>query len=245
MRRRVRAHEEDRFGYTPLEIAINNKYKDIEKSLLTVPDVKESVDYLYRDRQVYVDAANAILVGAALIASVTFAGWLQPPLGFTPNYQFPQPYPAPPHTYEQFVAIEGHRSILSFMVFNSLSFFFAISTIIAGADAAFPIQDSYIGRSVKSVRFSLKWASVTFILSILFVLGAFASAGFAILPPLPKFERSMILTVTLGTVVCAITLSKFLLFRLSRRLRASAKETANNLRQKFIMCMNKGINSLG
>lgn len=232
MQRHVRAHEEDDLGYTPLEYAIKKKHKDIEKSLLTVPEVKENVDYLYRDRQVYVDAANAILVGVALIASVTFAGWLQPPLGFTPNYQFIQPYPAPPNTYEQFVAIEGHRSILSFMVFNSLSFFCAISTIISGADAAFPVQDSYIGKSAESVRFSLKWASVTFIFSILFVLGAFASAGFAILPPLPKFEVNMIVTVTLGTLVCGITLGKFLLFRISRKTRAWAKRIVKKVKFK-------------
>ena len=143
MRCRVWAHEEDDLGYTPLEYAIQNKYRDIKKILLTVPEVKENVDHMYRDRQDYVDAANTILVGAALIASVTFAGWLQPPLGFTPNYQFIEPYPAPPNTYEQFVAIEGHRSILLFMVFNSLSFFCAISTIISGADAAFPIPNRY------------------------------------------------------------------------------------------------------
>lgn len=70
----LRANEEDKYSRTALQISIESERKDIEKLLLERPDVKDYVDRLYRDRQVYVDAANAILVGAALIASVTFAG---------------------------------------------------------------------------------------------------------------------------------------------------------------------------
>ena len=93
---------------------------------------------LQTERQVYVDSANAILVGGALIASVTFSSWLQPPLGLTPYYesQFLMPSLAPPDTYESFVAIKDHWTIEMFWVFNTLSFFFAVATIIGGADAA-------------------------------------------------------------------------------------------------------------
>ncbi|MCO5553806.1 hypothetical protein L7F22_007332 [Adiantum nelumboides] len=40
----------------------------------------------YEDRKVYLDCVNAMLVGAALIAGLAFQGWLQPPLGYT--YEF-------------------------------------------------------------------------------------------------------------------------------------------------------------
>lgn len=89
------------------------------------------------------------------------------------------------------------------------------------------------------MRFSLNWASVTFIFSILFVLGAFASVGFAILPPLPKFEVNMIVTTTLGTLVCGITLGKFLLFRYSIRIRECVVETVNDVKHKFNICVNR------
>jgi ankyrin repeat protein len=77
---RVRATEEASDGRTPIQIVTAANMKEIEKVLLELPEVKDFVNRLYRDRQVFVDAANALLVGAALIASVTFAGWLQPPL---------------------------------------------------------------------------------------------------------------------------------------------------------------------
>jgi hypothetical protein len=173
--------------------------------------VKDFVDRLYRDRQVFVDAANALLVGAALIASVTFAGWLQPPLGYTPYYDFSQPFPAPPGAYESYAAIKQNPKVKAFWVFNSLSFFFAIATVLAGADAAMPsLDDAFIGRVVKSVRRSLIVASILLVMSVVCVLGAFASGGFAVLPPLLKYDTSMIITVSVGGTVCMIILAKFL-----------------------------------
>jgi hypothetical protein len=42
------------------------------------------------------------------------------------------------------------------------------------------------------------------------VLGAFASAGIAVLPPLLKYDTSMIITVCLGGTVCMVNLAKIL-----------------------------------
>ncbi|CAM6016296.1 unnamed protein product, partial [Sphagnum balticum] len=128
---RIRATEEYTDGRTPIQIATEANMKEIEKVLLERPEVKDFVDRLYRDRQVFVDAANALLVGAALIASVTFAGWLQPPLGYIPDYDFSQPFPAPPQTPESYAAVKNHATVKAFWVFNSLSFFFAIATVLA------------------------------------------------------------------------------------------------------------------
>ncbi|CAK9275452.1 unnamed protein product, partial [Sphagnum jensenii] len=102
---RIRATEEYTDGRTPIQIATEANMKEIEKVLLQRPEVKDFVDRLYRDRQVFVDAANALLVGAALIASVTFAGWLQPPLGYIPDYNLSQPFPAPPQNPESYAAV--------------------------------------------------------------------------------------------------------------------------------------------
>jgi ankyrin repeat protein len=135
---RIRATEEYTDGRTPIQIATEANMKEIEKVLLERPEVKDFVDRLYRDRQVFVDAANALLVGAALIASVTFAGWLQPPLGYIPDYEFSQPFPAPPQTPQSYAAVKNHATVKAFWVFNSLSFFLAIATVLAGADAALP-----------------------------------------------------------------------------------------------------------
>ncbi|OAE23132.1 hypothetical protein AXG93_3986s1170 [Marchantia polymorpha subsp. ruderalis] len=81
---------------------------ELEGVVTSDPRVEKRIDRMYRDRQVYVDAANAILVGAALIASVTYGGWLQPPLG------------------DQ----DDHTKRIT-TIFNSLCFSF---TVMAGAD---------------------------------------------------------------------------------------------------------------
>jgi hypothetical protein len=183
--------------------------KEIEKVLLERPEVKDFVDRLYRDRQVFVDAANALLVGAALIASVTFAGWLQPPLGYIPDYDFSQPFPAPPQTPESYAAVKNHATVKAFWVFNSLSFFFAIATVLAGADAAMPnLLDDFIAKQVKSAEQALVRTSFLLVISVVCVLGAFASAGFAVLPPLLKYDASMIITVFLGGTICMYTLAR-------------------------------------
>jgi len=163
-----------------------------------------------------VDAANALLVGAALIASVTFAGWLQPPLGYIPDYDFSQPFPSPPQTPESYAAVKNHATVKTFWVFNSLSFFFAIATVLAGADTALPnllddfIRDQFIGANVRSVARALTRATILFVISVVCVLGAFASAGFAVLPPLLKYDTSMIITVCLGATICMLTLAKII-----------------------------------
>jgi ankyrin repeat protein len=198
-------------GQNPLQVVVEAKMKELENKLMERPLVKDFVDRLYRDRQVLVDAANALLVGAALIASVTFAGWLQPPLGYATYYDFSQPSPAPPGTYESYAAVKQHPSVKSFWVFNSLSFFFAIATVLAGAEAAMPsLQHAFIGRDVQSAKRALIITSIFLVMSVVCVLGAFASAGFAVLPPLLKYDTSMIITVCVGGTVCMLTLAKFL-----------------------------------
>lgn len=153
---------------------------------------------LHKERQVYVDAANAILVGAALIASASFGAWLQPPLGYVPYYssQFlVTDNGAPPETYQSYVAIKQHWIIQLFWIFNSLSFFFSLATVIAGADAAVPRQGLILKEAVKSVRSGVKWASWLLSIAILFVIGTFTTIGFAILPPIEKYRINMYITL--------------------------------------------------
>jgi hypothetical protein len=58
------------------------KRDEIVKILTNIPKVEKDVKRLYKDRQVHVDAANVILIGATLIASVMFARWLQLQVAF-------------------------------------------------------------------------------------------------------------------------------------------------------------------
>ncbi|CAK9212937.1 unnamed protein product [Sphagnum troendelagicum] len=210
---RLRATVEDSKEKIALQLAKESQRHDIVKLLVERDDVKDYVDRLYRDRQVYVDAANAILVGAALIASVTFAGWLQPPLGLTTYYgnEYLEPYPAPPGTYMQYAAVKQHPLLQVFWGFNSASFFFAIATVIASAGAVLPTPDIFIKESVKDVRRILVMASELLVLSVICVLGAFAAAGIVSLPSEGGYNTVMVHITCWGGSVCAWLLLWFVI----------------------------------
>ncbi|KAH9560916.1 hypothetical protein CY35_06G133300 [Sphagnum magellanicum] len=205
---RIRATEEYTGGRTPIQIATEANMKQIENVLRERPEVIHFLDRLSRDRQGIVDATNALLVGAALIASVTFAGWLQPPLGYIPDYEFSQPFPAPPQTPQSYAAVKNHTTVQAFCVFNSLSFFFTIATVLAER--------------------ALIRTTILLVISVVCVLGAFASAGFAVLPPLLKYDTSMIITVCLGGTICMLTLAK-IIWKLSTPIRMRFLKTSTTM----------------
>ncbi|CAM6072471.1 unnamed protein product [Sphagnum tenellum] len=92
------------------------------------------------------------------------------------------------------------------------------------ADAAMPsLDDAFIARVVKSVRRSLIVASILLVMSVVCVLGAFASGGFAVLPPVLKYDTSMIITVCVGGTVCMIILAKFL-WKLGKAIRIRVRK---------------------
>ncbi|CAM6061555.1 unnamed protein product [Sphagnum tenellum] len=164
MEQRLRANLEDGSGKTCLQYAKdqqddNIKLEEIANILTERSDVKDFLERQYRDRQVFIDAANALLVGGALIAGITFASWLQPPLGYITYYQFHQSSPGTPaNTFEAFAGLEMHYSLRLFWVFNTLSFFFAIATVISGAKAAFPDLDTvFIVESLRSALIAMMW----------------------------------------------------------------------------------------
>ncbi|CAM6084042.1 unnamed protein product [Calypogeia fissa] len=149
-------------------------------SILNLPYIKSEMGRLYKDRQVYVNAANAILVGAALIASVTFgAPWSND---------------------------HDSTAVHSFWALSSLSFFFAIATVISGATTVIPDShsDGEIKIAVESIREWLLLTSFLLFLSVASVLGAFAAGGFSSLvgSPHSHLRTNMIVTTSIGCVVC-------------------------------------------
>ncbi|CAM6010277.1 unnamed protein product, partial [Sphagnum balticum] len=169
-----------------------------------ITEAEKYQDRLYRDRQLHVDAANDILIGATLIASVTFAAWLQPPLGhseFYGNTSIAVGAPSPSGMYPSFVSVAGHPILDIFWIFNSMSFLFAIATLMVGANAARPPrQDKYIGEVVRTLRTLLSLAYSLLTVSVGCVLGAFASAGFLVLPPVRRYTVTMGATLGIGLV---------------------------------------------
>lgn len=181
----------------PLGPAGLERCREIRRMLMENP---RFVDKAYRDRQVFVNAANAVLVGAALIASVTFGGFLQPPLGLVPFNA--KQYST--GTQESFAAVEQHVSVRVFWAFNSLSFYSAIATVVAGGGAVLPASGKSIEEEVRMVRKWLSGTSALLAVSIYCVLGAFTAAGFASLPNDFKYERNIT-----GLTLCVTVLALF------------------------------------
>ena len=200
---------EDMEGRTALDIASEERNWKVFQ-LLRLKITREVADYnepYYRDRQASVDAANAILLGAALIASVTFAAWLQPPLGYTTDYQiqYTDNFPAPPSN-PQFVSVEHHPLLEWFWAFNSLSFYCAIATVVSGAHSVLPSRNLTIKQGVAKLSRNLLLTSTLLALSMLSVLFAFAIAGIVVLPPLLKYRANIATTVGIGGGLCLVLL---------------------------------------
>ncbi|CAK9872127.1 unnamed protein product [Sphagnum jensenii] len=204
LKRHVEATIEYDTGVATRQIAEEMRMDEIVKILNAIPEIEKDLRKMARDRQVYLDAANTILVVAALISSVTFAGWLQPPLGYSPFFgsaSLDAGVPTPAGMYPSFVSVEGHPIMKLFWVFNSLAFF-AITTLVVAAAAARPPKyrqyNRIMEKGVSSLRSLLGDAYCFLTLSFICVMGAFASAGFVVLPPIHSYTSAMLATVVVG-----------------------------------------------
>ncbi|KAG0631429.1 hypothetical protein M758_1G252500 [Ceratodon purpureus] len=189
----------------------------LTKRTIIIEEIISAIDgldpeTLQRDREVYVQAASAILVVAALIASGSFTAWLQPPLGYIPYYSsefLVTEGAAPPGTYESFVSIKQHYVIHIFWIFNSLSFFSSIATIVAGVDASLPRKNLALKEAVTNMRQKVIFSSYLLFLALLLLIGSFITIGFAVLPPVLKYRINMFCTVAIGLVICGVALTRF------------------------------------
>ena len=188
----MRLSEENINGKTPLEMAHERGFRDSQKALLEHESVRRYVEELYRDRQVYVDAANAILVGAALIASVTFGSWLQPPLGLAAS--------------DQHADIQHNIGLGAFWIFNNLSFYFAIATVVFGARSVLPRNVYFIKRTVEALRRNLLMMASMLASSALNVIIAFGIAGCIVVTPILKYQWFMIYPTISGGLLCLVSL---------------------------------------
>ncbi|KAG6542487.1 hypothetical protein Mapa_016177 [Marchantia paleacea] len=243
---KLQTTEEDMFDRSPVELAracrtfyqtnADNEswklklddLKDIEKMLLDDVDVQQSIQHLISLRQDYVATTNSNVVGATLIACVTYGGWLQPPLGLQPLSFIPaQSANSPGIIPIAFAAVE-YESVRCFWVLNSLAFFVAAATVVSGAGALlraatiFRTSNYCVAEDVKHVQASLLRTSLLLVLSISCLLGGFGAAGFAVLPPVLKYQTTMIVSISFGCIICLVCLYSFFhrfVYILPRRLR--------------------------
>ena len=157
----VRPSMEDAEGKMALQIAFEEDNQEAMEMLRGRADVKEHEEKLFRDREVYAQVLDGILVGAALIGGVTFAGWFQIPSAT--------------------LAFET-AAVKIFWGANNLSFYFAMASMCVSITALLPTPAMYVGDIVAQIRRDARWASILLGLSLVAVIMAFASAGFSAAP---------------------------------------------------------------
>jgi hypothetical protein len=230
---------ENSSGKTALELAVDRSldraasdadaraFRNIERVLLGHDKVGAFVDRLYRERQVNVDAANAILLGAALIATITFSGWFTLPLPQDTSTNAPSLQVPPTNA----------RAIEVFWVLNSLSFFFSVATVLAAAYATAPIfHHPFIGLVVRIVKRKLVLTSSLFVLSVLCVLGAFTSGAYARLSKDQVKQTKIVIVAPVGIGVCSLILIVYVV-----ELKGGTQKSEFLVRQieKIIRCVKK------
>ncbi|KAL2620813.1 hypothetical protein R1flu_001018 [Riccia fluitans] len=140
----VKPLEKERGRKTPLHVAmgsfnsgLNHPSASSKKLLMAHKTVSEDVERRLKDRQINVDSSNATLVGASLIASITFTSLLQPPLGWITYYDSTY-RDSPPDSYRVYAGVGKDEWIKAFWILDCLSFLLAACTIISCSLAVRP-----------------------------------------------------------------------------------------------------------
>jgi ankyrin repeat protein len=219
---RLRATQPDKDGKTPLEYAVRLANKSSSSCICNL--LLDRRDVMYQQKRLYdgfKNTANCTLVGGTLISGVAYMGWLQPPLGFTPDYNYPVRAPAvPPGTFESFA--DGNNPFaVKFFFFNGLAFFYAMAALFAVAGALIFMNNKQ--RDGRSVYFILEHTTLNRIsyglyfllyLSVLSMCLAFLAAGFAVLAPgqRPRLDQILFLSFFFYLSAAVLLLISYILF---------------------------------
>jgi len=111
--------------------------------------------------------------------------------------------------YPSIIFVEGHPIIKIFWVFNSLSFFYAISALLVALIVARPSnKETTIRKVMLSLQVLLILAYNQLIISVVFAIGAFISAGFVVLPPIPSYTDVTVMTFGIGMYSVVVQLTQ-------------------------------------
>lgn len=147
-------------------------------------------------------AATAVSVTAALVATASFVGPLQPPLGFDSqgdDWLI---------GYAQF----SHPSVEAFMFCDNLTFYFSMSSIILAMIPFLPISHEGILREIRVVQKSVQAAVVVLFMSVVFLICAFFCAAVSVVPKeYWRYKSLTMFTTGSGGMICVVTLTLFCL----------------------------------
>ena len=138
-------------------------------------------------------AGNALSVVAGLIATASYAGPLQPPLGF--------------ETSDSAVQVHNNLAVRVFVVSNSASFLLAILALMLSLMPSLPVSHESLFDEWRHSRGAVSTALMTLLLSVLSILIAFAAASCAGMPDYKSLRHSYAFYPALiGGVLCIIVI---------------------------------------
>jgi hypothetical protein len=133
-------------------------------------------------------AANSILVGAALIATITYATWV----------------------LLLFNDVTHHKAVKVFWVCNSLAFYLAIITVWLCLWAVWP-YDELMHYPVNSIKNRARCPAFVFGLSFSCVVAAYSSGAYVSVPKETLgfliTDGYILVTIVVGIVLCVITIA--------------------------------------
>ena len=116
-----------------------------------------------------------------------------------------------------------HTAIVVFLFCDNLSFYLAIASILLAVIPSLAISEEGLSHEVDISGSSVQASVVLLFASITFVICAFSAASIAIVPETHwKHEGLIIVSTTMGTLVCLVALCLFSL-RLLRLIKPKNK----------------------
>ncbi|KAL3679539.1 hypothetical protein R1sor_022495 [Riccia sorocarpa] len=116
-------------------------------------------------------AAAAISVTAALVATASYVGPLQPPLGYSSE------------DVDQIAKVQaGILPVRIFFVCNTMAFYLAVAAVVLSLTPSLPMPHESIREELKRIRRSVTWSLIFLILSLISILLAFGSASVVVIP---------------------------------------------------------------
>lgn len=139
------------------------------KILAELVDVLESADmvWLKQERDRHAMSANAILVGAALVASAAFGSWLQPPGGI------------PASDSASSNSDKSRNSV--FFTFAAFAFAYSVVALVLGTLATFPYTATSLKVEVQQLRRTVRLAQWCLLMAICALVYCFSYAGSIVL----------------------------------------------------------------
>ncbi|KAL3684522.1 hypothetical protein R1sor_002544 [Riccia sorocarpa] len=140
-------------------------------------------------------AANALSVTAALVATASYIGPLQPPLGYGSDGNDP---------VDKVQA--DFLSVRVFIVCNTLAFYIALVAIMLSLTPSLPMPQESMLDELKRIRRSVTLGLISLIMAIVAILVAFASASIAVIPKSWNDKGLTGSTLALGGLMCLVVL---------------------------------------